>query len=220
VAGRGDRPKTATEAPVKKHGSPWGKIFTSKEVLALSGSYFTFGYIGWVFFSWFYIYLAQVRGLSLKTSAVYSIFPFVAMTLGSIIGGIASDWLAHHVSQRLGRCYLPAFALLLTGALLLVGSRVQSAVAATALLACAAGALYLSQSSYWSVTADFAGTHSSVVSGTMNMACQIGGAVTSSLTPMIAARFGWDASFLTATALALAGALAWLLVNPKARLAQ
>jgi ACS family glucarate transporter-like MFS transporter len=220
VAGRGDRPKTAAEAPVKKHGSPWGKIFTSKEVLALSGSYFTFGYIGWVFFSWFYIYLAQVRGLSLKTSAVYSIFPFVAMTLGSIIGGIASDWLAHHVSQRLGRCYLPAFALLLTGALLLVGSRVQSAVAATALLACAAGALYLSQSSYWSVTADFAGTHSSVVSGTMNMACQIGGAVTSSLTPMIAARFGWDASFLTATALALAGALAWLLVNPKARLAQ
>lgn len=220
VAGRGDRPKTATEAPLKKQGSPWGKIFTSKEVLALSGSYFTFGYIGWVFFSWFYIYLAQVRGLSLKASAVYSIFPFVAMTLGSVIGGIASDWLAHHVSQRLGRCYLPAFALLLTGALLLVGSRVQSAVAATALLACAAGALYLSQSSYWSVTADFAGTHSSVVSGTMNMACQIGGAVTSSLTPMIAARFGWDASFLTATALALAGALAWLLVNPKARLAQ
>jgi ACS family glucarate transporter-like MFS transporter len=220
VAGRGDRPKAAADAPEKKHGSPWAKIFTSKEVLALSGSYFTFGYIGWVFFSWFYIYLAQVRGLNLKTSAVYSIFPFVAMTLGSVIGGIASDWLAHHVSERLGRCYLPAFALLLTGALLFVGSRVESAVAATALLACAAGALYLSQSSYWSVTADFAGTHASVVSGTMNMACQIGGAVTSSLTPMIAARFGWDASFLTATALALAGAFAWLLVNPKARLAQ
>lgn len=220
VAGRGDRPKTTADASGKKNGSPWGKIFTSKEVLALSGSYFTFGYIGWVFFSWFYIYLAQVRGLNLKTSAVYSIFPFVAMTLGSVIGGIASDWLAHHVNERLGRCYLPAFALLLTGALLFVGSRVESAVAATALLACAAGALYLSQSSYWSVTADFSGTHASVVSGTMNMACQIGGAVTSSLTPMIAARFGWDASFLTATALALAGAFAWLLVNPKARLAQ
>ncbi len=163
----------------KKNGSPWVKIFTSKEVLALSGSYFTFGYIGWVFFSWFYIYLAQVRGLSLKTSAVYSIFPFVAMTLGSLIGGVASDWLAHHVSPRVGRCYLPAFSLFLTGILLAIGSTVQSAVTATALLACAAGALYLSQSSFWSVTADFAGEHSSVVSGTMNMACQIGGAVTS-----------------------------------------
>ena len=52
------------------------------------------------------------------------------------------------------------------------------------------------------------------------MACQIGGAVTSSLTPMIAARFGWQASFLTATALAVLGAAAWLLVNPNARLAR
>ena len=220
VAGRGDLPQAAAEAEAakKKRGSPWADIFTSKEVLALSASYFTFGYIGWVFFSWFYIYLAQVRGLSLKTSAVYSIFPFVAMTLGSVIGGIASDWLAHHVGERVGRCYLPAVSLLLTGILLAVGANVQSAVAATALLAGAAGALYLSQSSFWSVTADFAGEHSSVVSGTMNMACQIGGAVTSSLTPLIAARFGWQASFLAATALAILGAAAWLLVNPRARL--
>jgi len=159
-----------------------------------------------------------VRGLSLKASAVYSIFPFVSMTVGSLVGGIASDWLAHHVSQRAGRCYLPAFALLLTGILLAIGSNVQSAVAATALLAGAAGALYLSQSSFWSVTADFAGEHSSVVSGTMNMGCQIGGAVTSSLTPLIAVHFGWQASFLAATTLALLGAGAWLLVNPRARL--
>jgi ACS family glucarate transporter-like MFS transporter len=220
AAGRGDALKAAADAETikKKCGSPWGKIFTSKEVLALTGSYFTFGYISWVFFSWFYIYLAQVRGLSLKTSAVYSIFPFVSMTVGSLVGGIASDWLAHHVSPRVGRCYLPAFALLLTGILLAIGANVQSAVAATGLLAGAAGALYLSQSSFWSVTADFAGEHSSVVSGTMNMGCQIGGAVTSSLTPLIAAQFGWQASFLAATTLSVLGAGAWLLVNPRARL--
>ncbi len=221
TAGRGDAqkaPAAKLEAPKENQGTPWGKIFTSKEVLALTGSYFTFGYISWVFFSWFYIYLAQVRGLSLKASAVYSIFPFVSMTVGSLIGGVASDWLAHNVSERLGRCYLPSFALLLTGILLAVGSTVQSAIAATALLAGAAGALYLSQSSFWSVTANFSGEHVSVVSGTMNMGCQIGGAVTASLTPIIAASLGWQASFLAATALAIAGAAAWLLVNPKARL--
>ena len=120
-------------------------------------SYFTFGYISWLFFSWFYIYLAQVRGLSLKTSAVYSIFPFMAMTVGSLSGGAASDWLARAWSPRVGRCFLPASALVVTGLLLLVGSRAESAVAATAVLACGAGALYVSQSSFWSVTADFAG---------------------------------------------------------------
>jgi ACS family glucarate transporter-like MFS transporter len=227
AAGRGDREHAAAEdaatagsGPGKaKTGVPWINIFASKEVLALTGSYFTYGYISWIFFSWFYIYLAQVRGLSLKTSAVYSIFPFIAMTVGSLAGGAASDWLAHHWSARVGRCYLPAFALLLTGVLLLVGSRVESAVTATAVLACGAGSLYLSQSCFWSVTADFAGRHAGVVSSTMNMGCQIGAAVTASLTPLIAAHFGWEASFLTATMLAMLGAAAWLAVNPEARLA-
>ena len=198
---------------------PWTRVFLSKEVLALTGSYFTYGYISWIFFSWFYIYMAQVRGLSLKTSAVYSIFPFVAMSVGSLTGGVASDWLAHVWSARVGRCLLPAYALLQTGILLLVGSRVQSAVTATAVLACGAGSLYLSQSCFWSVTADFAGKHAGVVSAAMNMGCQIGAAVTASLTPLIAAHFGWEASFLTAAVLATLGAAAWLTVDPHARLA-
>jgi len=87
-------------------------------------------------------------------------------------------------------------------------------------LACGAGALYLSQSCYWSVSADFAREFAGVVSGTMNMGCQIGGAATASLTPLIASHFGWDASFLTATILAALGALAWLAVDPHVRLAR
>jgi ACS family glucarate transporter-like MFS transporter len=197
---------------------PWKRILASKEMIALTLSYFTFGYIAWIFFSWFYIYLAQVRGLNLKTSAVYAMFPFIAMTLGSLLGGVASDWLARRFSARVGRCYLPAFALASTAVLLLVGSRAHDNQTASLVLACGAGALYLSQSCFWSVTADVAGEHAGVVSGMMNMGCQIGAAVTASLTPLIASRFGWEASFLTATMLAAAGAMAWLLVNPDARL--
>jgi ACS family glucarate transporter-like MFS transporter len=52
----------------------------------------------------------------------------------------------------------------------------------------------------------------------MNMGCQLGGAATASLTPLIASHFGWEASFLAATGLATVGALAWLVVNPDARL--
>jgi len=183
-------------------------------------SYFTFGYVAWIFFSWFYIYLVQVRGLNLKTSAVYSMFPFIAMTLGSLLGGVASDWLVRHYSPRIGRCFLPAFALAFTAVLLLLGSRAHQAQTASIVLACGAGALYLSQSCFWSVTADFAGEHAGVVSGTMNMGCQLGGAVTASLTPLIAAHFGWEASFLAATIFAALGALAWLTVDPTARLSE
>jgi ACS family glucarate transporter-like MFS transporter len=48
----------------------------------------------------------------------------------------------------------------------------------------------------------------------MNMGAQIGGACTASLTPLIAAHFGWQMSFFVAAFLALVGALAWLVVDP------
>jgi len=223
VRGRGDLRAAVggTEAAAGMRPAmpvPWRKIFLNRGILAVTGSYFTYGYVSWIFFSWFYIYLTEVRGLSLRSSAVLSMFPFIAMSLGSLLGGVASDWLARHVSQRAGRCFLPAFALFLTALLLAVGSRVDQALSASLVLACGAGALYLSQSSFWSVTADFAGTFAGVVSGAMNMGCQIGGALTATLTPLIAAHFGWQASFSTATALAILGAAAWLLVDPAARL--
>jgi ACS family glucarate transporter-like MFS transporter len=221
VRGRGDlqsRPVPEGTGLERKPGAPWKRIFLSKEVLAITLSYFTYGYVAWIFFSWFYIYLAEVRGLNLKTSALYSMLPFIAMTLGSLIGGVVSDWLTRHLSARAGRCYLPALALGCTAVLLLVGSRAHNAQVASVVLACGAGALYLSQSCFFSVTADFAGEHAGVVSGAMNMGGQVGGAVTASLTPFIAAHFGWEASFLTATMFATLGSLAWLVVNPHARL--
>jgi ACS family glucarate transporter-like MFS transporter len=52
----------------------------------------------------------------------------------------------------------------------------------------------------------------------MNMGNQIGAALTASLTPWIAARFGWTTSFLVAAALCLVGALSWLVVDPSRQL--
>ncbi len=219
ASGRGDAPdQTPPGESAGKAGTPWKRIFLSKEVVAITLSYFTYGYVAWIFFSWFYIYLAEVRGLNLKTSALYSMLPFIAMSLGSIGGGAASDWLVRHWSARAGRCFLPALALASTAILLLLGSRAHDVQVASVVLALGAGALYLSQSCFFSVTADFAGAHTGVVSGLINMGGQVGGAVTASLTPLIAAHFGWEASFLTATLFAALGALAWLVVNPDARL--
>jgi ACS family glucarate transporter-like MFS transporter len=76
----------------------------------------------------------------------------------------------------------------------------------------------LSQSSFWSVTADLAGASAGSVSGFMNMGNQIGAALTASLTPWIAARFGWTTSFLVAAALCLVGAVSWLFVDPSRQL--
>jgi ACS family glucarate transporter-like MFS transporter len=79
--------------------------------------------------------------------------------------------------------------------------------------------LYLSQSAFWSVSSAIAGRSAGSVSGVMNMGGQIGGAVTASLTPVIAQHFGWGASFFTAAALCVVGSLLWLVVDPAKELA-
>ena len=193
----------------------WSRVLQSKDVWAVTTSYFCYGYVAWIFFSWFYIYLAKVRGLNLKASAFYAMLPFLAMAAACPLGGILSDRLTKWRGARFGRCGVAAFSIGLAAIFLTLGSQVASARLASVVLAGGAGALYLAQSSYWSVSAGLAGSSSGSVSGFMNMGAQLGGMLTASLTPAIAARFGWTASFLVAAALCALGAVLWLVVNPE-----
>ncbi len=197
-----------------KHTIPWGKIVRSRSILAMVLSYVTYGYVAWIFFAWMYIYMATARGVNLKSTAIYAMFPFLAMTIGCLLGGVVSDWIAARFSLRTGRCLVPGVALALTALLLLVGSRAHDAQTAALLLASGAGVLYFSQSSYWAVSADIAGEYTVIVSAMVNMGGQLGGALTASLTPLLAAHFGWETSFLVAATLAVGGGLAWSVVDP------
>src|SRR5208283_3116187 len=156
----------------------------------------------------------------LKTSAFYSMLPFLAMLGGCLLGGTVNDRLTQWRGPRLGRCGLAAFSMAVAGGFIAFGSQVQGVRLASLVLAGGAGALYFSQSSFWSLTADIAGASAGSVSGFMNMGGQIGGALTGSMTPWIAARYGWTASFLVAAGLCLLGALSWLAVNPLRTLSQ
>jgi ACS family glucarate transporter-like MFS transporter len=177
--------------------------------------YFSFGYIAWVFFSWFFLYMAQVRGFDLKSSARYAMLPFLCMTIFSLVGGAFSDRLTKLYGLRVGRCYLASASLFVTAIFLVLGSQVRSPQLAGIILAGGAGALYLSQSTFWSVSVDIAGRSSGVFSSLVNMGGQLGGALTASLTPLIAQHFGWTTSFAVAAGMAVFGGLCWLVVHPE-----
>ncbi len=196
-------------------GISWRAIFARKDLAALMAGYFAFGYIAWVFFSWFFLYMAQVRGFDLKASAHYAMLPFLCMTIFSLVGGWLSDRLTRLYGLRVGRCYLASVSLFFTAIFLVLGSQVHSPQLAGIILAGGAGALYVSQSTFWSVSVDIAGRSSGVFSSLVNMGGQIGGAITASLTPWIAQRFGWTTSFAVAAALAIVGSLCWLVVHPE-----
>ena len=192
----------------------WSTILGSLNVWILSLGYFCFGYVAWIFFSWFYLYLARVRGLDLKTSALYATLPFLAMAVCSPFGGAISDTVTKHLGSRFGRSSIAVLGFALTATFLVFGSAAHDTRVASLVLAGGAGSLYLSQSSFWAVSADLGGKSSGSLSGFMNMANQIGGMITVSLTPFLADRFGWNTGFYVAAAIAGLGAIAWLLVNP------
>src|SRR5256886_14476936 len=152
-----------TGSAAKRQLVPWGRVLKSREVWAVTFSYFCYGYVAWIFFSWFYTYLAEVRGLNLKASAFYAMLPFIAMGICSPLGGAISDRLARWKGARLGRCVLAAVVIMIAAAFLTVGSMVQSARLASVVLAGGAGSLYLARSSFWSVTADVAEAASGAV---------------------------------------------------------
>jgi ACS family glucarate transporter-like MFS transporter len=199
---------------VPKARLSWGEIFSNKDVVIVTLSYFTYGYAAFIFFAWFYIYLSDVRGVDLKRSGWLTTLPFIAMAVGSLLGGWLSDAITKARGERQGRCLLAAVAIGLAAVLIALGTRIADTNTAVLYLAAGAGALYLSQSSFWSVSADIGKKSAGSVSGVMNMGAQTGSAITATLTPYIGGHFGWNASFLVAAGLCACGAVAWLFVNP------
>jgi len=209
---RSGLPKQATQT---RETVPWRVILGSRSVWALTVSYFAFGYVSYIFFTWFFLYLSAVRGLDLKASAFFGMLPFLAMAAFSPLGGLLSDRLTRRYGHRTGRCGLPVVSMAIAAGFLVLAMQARDARVASIVLAGGAGVLYLSTSCFWSVTADIAGRSAGTVSGVMNMGNQIGGAVTASLTPVLASVFGWSSSFLVAAGLCGIGAVAWLAVDPR-----
>lgn len=199
---------------VESQALPWRMILTNQVVWVITASYFGFVYVAYIFFTWFFTYLSVVRGLNLKASAGYSMLPFAAMAAGSCLGGWISDRLTRTYGKRVGRCFAASAATVVAAVFVGLGTHVSDARLASVVLAGGAGALYLSQSAFWSVSSDIGGRSAGSISGIMNMGGQLGGATTASLTPFLAKHFGWGMSFWVAAGFCFLSALAWLMVDP------
>jgi MFS transporter, ACS family, glucarate transporter len=201
-------PERATK-PVR-----WLTIVSDRHVLLLTLSYFCYGYVAYIFFTWFFKYLSDVRGLNLKSSALYATLPFIAMALASWLGGLTSDKLVSVTGKRFARCGVAGLSMLIASIFVFVATQVADARVAALVLAGGAGALYFAQSAFWAMSADIGGASAGSLSGIMNFGSQTGGVVTAALTPVLANALGWTASFVITAGVALLGAAAWIFVDP------
>lgn len=194
---------------------PWRAMWGCADLWFLTFAYFTLGYILYIYFSWFYLYLVNVRGFSVIGGGVYTMAPFLASAAAAPVGGWLTDHLSRHFGKRIGRCAIGFGGLFLTSGFISIGATVADPYMAVLFLSLGAGALFGSGAAYWATTIDLTKTYAGTVSGFMNMGGNLGGALSPTLTPFLAERFGWENALYAAAAFALLGAVFWLGVHPE-----
>jgi ACS family glucarate transporter-like MFS transporter len=104
--------------------------------------------------------------------------------------------------------------MILAGCAITIGGFIDSPIVGIGSLSLGAGCLYFSVGAYWASTTDLSKSHAGTLSGLMNTGANLGGAISPTLTPWIAAHWGWPTSLGTAAAIAILGGFMWLRIDP------
>jgi len=209
---RGTAPTAQRSAP--SPSIPWASFCNTPTVWWLVLSYACLGYVAYVYMSWFYLYLVNVRGFNVLRGGLFAAAPFLAILVSCPLGGWATDRLAMKSGLTRGRRLVGLAGMVLAAVFIAWGAVIESPYPAIVSLSLGAGWLYFSVGAYWSSTSDLSKTHAGSLSGLMNMGANIGGALSPTITPWIAEQWGWSVSLSVAALIALIGGLLWLNIDP------
>lgn len=192
-----------------------GKV-NSLSFWLLTISYSLQGYVGYIFVSWFYLYLVQERHFGLLGGAWMSSLPWILSIVSIPLGGLISDRLATGRSGPVwGRRIIPITGMAFSGILISIGAHTGSAVMAAISLAFATALILCVEGPFWAMMMRIAGNKSGTAGGIMNMGSNIGGLISPALTPIIASWIGWENALHVAAGLAVTGAVLWLWIKPE-----
>jgi ACS family glucarate transporter-like MFS transporter len=193
--------------------TPWRNILSNRSVWGLLISYFFHGYTPFIYFTWFFIYLTRVRGLTIAKGGLWATTPFIAMTILSPIGGWLSDRAVQRFGTRRGRQSTVWIGMTASALLLWLGSRTGNNVAAILLLAGAAGFSNFAAPSWWASCIDLAPNHSGTLSALMNTCANSAGGIAPVLTGYIATTFGWTRALDFAALMSFTAGVVWIFVD-------
>jgi len=211
----GEKRETAGSQAVSwaRERAPWGRIFSSLSVWGLILSYFCIAYPAYIFYTWFFIYLTRVRGLTVAQGGFWGSTPFLAITLLAPLGGWISDRAVARFGKRRGRQSAVWLGVVCSATLLWLGGRTADNSVAILLLACAAGCNLFATTTWWATCNDLTKSFSGSLSGLMNMFGNLGGWCSPIVTAYLATRLGWTGALDFAGFVTIMAGVLWILVN-------
>ena len=193
-----------------------GRMLSSSNLLLIWGQYFASNFTFYFCLSWFFPNLKETYKLTGFQASLYAAAPFVAGAFGNWASGGVIDYL-YRSGKWVQSRRLPAiigFVLAATGT---IGSVFADSALTSSIWFCLSifGAdMTLAPS--WSTCIDIGKKHAGVVSGSMNMAGNIGSFATSLAFPYLLAWSGTSTPFFfVAAGLNAAAVVMWMMIDPR-----
>lgn len=196
-----------------------GRMLRSGALWLMMGQYFASNFTFFFCLSWLFPYVQKTYGLTYTRAGLYAMVPLLAGAAGNIVSGLMVDGFfragRHHLSRRLPAAL--GFGLAAVG--LVMSAEQANVVTAVFWLSVAIFGADMTLSPSWSFCIDLGGRHAGQVSGTMNMAGNLGAALVALAFPYLRRWTGGDTPFFYLAAALNAGAvLLWIGARPDAKL--
>jgi D-galactonate transporter len=189
---------------------PWGTLVRSPNMWAIMCAYFTYVYCLWIFLSWLPSYLVDFRHFTLLKVGLFASLPLLAGVIGDTVGGLASDWLLKKTgSAKIARRTVAITGMLGCCVFIVPAALTEDAYRAVYCLTAAMFFLECTIGPSWAVPMDTGGKYSGTVSGMMNMAGNIGGALSPLVFGFLVQYGNWVAPFIVAASLLVLGSAVW-----------
>jgi len=187
----------------------------SANVWIAMGQYFASNFTFFFCLTWLFPYLQRTYGLQAMQAGLLSSAPLVGGAVGNWLGGTVVDWLYRGGRWRLSR-QLPAVAGFVLAAAGLLGSLAADQMfPKVLLLTIAVFGADMTLPPSWAFCIDIGRNHAGTVSGTMNMAGNVGSFITSLAFPYLLVWTGSPAPFFVIGAsLNVGAALLWMRARP------
>jgi cyanate permease len=185
---------------------PWLRLLRSGNLWAIMWMYFCMSY-GWYFYiTWMPTYLKS-RGVSMA----YGGLPLFFGAIGSVLGGLLTDYVVKRTGDLKNRRYIGAAGFFLGSICMAASVAIQHPMASVLTISMASFFGDITLASSWSVCMDVGHELAGTVSGWGNLA----GFVAPTVAGILLKHFGsWNLPILVSSVIFFFGALLWLRIDP------
>jgi len=197
------------------------RLFGSRNVWLLMAQYFCSNFTFFFCLSWMFSYLKQRYALGMVEAGLYAALPPLAGAFGNWAAGALIDWIFRRGQWTASRRAPAMLGFGLAAIGLIASLQMNTAPGAVACLSLAVFGADMTIAPSWTVCIDIARKHAGTVSGTMNMAGNLGSFLTALAFPYLLKWTGTHETFFYIGALLnFAAVIVWRFTRPERKLEQ